>query len=161
MNFIGIYAKNRYEWFVTDWACIFYGITSVPLYDTLGVANLTYCLKQTEMTTLFVSSDTAKVILKLEDIGNLKTVVTYDILDPDTRSQLEGRSIQVIQFESLLNEGSKIGEVKNLSPNMKANDCYTFCYTSGTTGPPKGAMISHKNLLVFARTMRTHSDFRV
>ena len=55
MRFIGIYAKNRYEWFITDWACTFFGITSVPLYDTLGVQNLTFCLKQTEMTTLFVS----------------------------------------------------------------------------------------------------------
>jgi len=55
MKFIGIYAKNRYEWFITDWACAFFGITSVPLYDTLGVQNLSFCLKQTEMTTLFVS----------------------------------------------------------------------------------------------------------
>ena len=37
MDFIGIYAKNRYEWFVTDWACVLFNITSVPLYDTLGV----------------------------------------------------------------------------------------------------------------------------
>jgi long-subunit acyl-CoA synthetase (AMP-forming) len=37
MKFIGIYSKNRYEWFVTDWACVLFGITTVPLYDTLGV----------------------------------------------------------------------------------------------------------------------------
>lgn len=37
MKLIGIYSKNRYEWFVADWACVQFGITSVPLYDTLGV----------------------------------------------------------------------------------------------------------------------------
>lgn len=44
MKLIGIYSKNRYEWFISDWACALFGITSVPLYDTLGVENLTYCL---------------------------------------------------------------------------------------------------------------------
>jgi long-chain acyl-CoA synthetase len=47
MRLVGIYARNRYEWFVTDWACIQFGLTSVPLYDTLGVDNLSYCLRQT------------------------------------------------------------------------------------------------------------------
>jgi long-chain acyl-CoA synthetase len=37
MKFIGIYAKNRTEWLITDLACILFGITSVPLYDTLGL----------------------------------------------------------------------------------------------------------------------------
>lgn len=37
MKLIGIYSKNRYEWFVTDWACILFGVTTVPLYETLGV----------------------------------------------------------------------------------------------------------------------------
>ena len=65
MQFIGIYSKNRYEWLVVDWACVLFGITSVPLYDTLGVDNLSYCLKQTEMTTLFMGSDNVKTLLKL------------------------------------------------------------------------------------------------
>jgi len=47
MDLIGIYSKNRYEWFVTDWACVTFGFTTVPLYDTLGIENLSYCLNQT------------------------------------------------------------------------------------------------------------------
>jgi long-chain acyl-CoA synthetase len=56
MSFMGLYSKNRYEWLLADWACVLFGITSVPLYDTLGVENLSYCLKQTELTTMFVSA---------------------------------------------------------------------------------------------------------
>jgi len=78
MKLIGIYAKNRYEWFITDWACIHFGYTSVPLYDTLGIENLSYCLNQTEMTTLFVSAATIKQILGLKDIGKLRTLISYD-----------------------------------------------------------------------------------
>jgi long-subunit acyl-CoA synthetase (AMP-forming) len=36
MKFMGIHAKNRIEWLVTDWACTLGGLTSIPLYDTLG-----------------------------------------------------------------------------------------------------------------------------
>ena len=36
MNLIGIFSKNRLEWFVTDWACVLFGYTTTPLYDTLG-----------------------------------------------------------------------------------------------------------------------------
>ena len=66
---------------------------------------MTYCLKQTELTTLFVTNDTAKVIAKLEDIGNLQNVVCYDMMDADVRSKLESRSLNVFMFEALLREG--------------------------------------------------------
>ena len=45
MKLIGIFAKNRVEWLIADIACILYGLTIVPLYDTLGIENLTYCLE--------------------------------------------------------------------------------------------------------------------
>ena len=65
MNFVGIYSKNRLEWGLIDMACIFYGITSVPLYDTLGIENLTYCLDHTKMTTCFCTAQTVGNLLKL------------------------------------------------------------------------------------------------
>ena len=37
MKFVGIYSKNRLEWLLTDFACVLFGLTSIPLYDTLGV----------------------------------------------------------------------------------------------------------------------------
>jgi len=40
MNIVGIYSKNRLEWYVTDWACALFGFTVSPLYDTLGKENL-------------------------------------------------------------------------------------------------------------------------
>lgn len=37
MKLMGIYSKNRYEWFLADLACLHFGIVTVPLYDTLGI----------------------------------------------------------------------------------------------------------------------------
>ena len=78
MKLIGIYSKNMFEWFVTDWACSLFGMTIVPLYDTLGKENLLYCIEMTGITTLFVSSKTAIEICKLESKGSLKTLVLFD-----------------------------------------------------------------------------------
>ncbi len=83
MRFIGIYAKNRIEWLITDFACSLFGLTTVPLYDTLGIENLSYCLNQTEMTTLFLSDATLKILLTLKDHGNIKNVVLFDRVDQE------------------------------------------------------------------------------
>lgn len=161
MQFVGIYAKNRYEWIVTDWACVLFGITSVPLYDTLGVENLTYVLKQTEITSLFLSGETAKVLLKLKDHGNLKNLILYDPLEPEFQSQLEKRDLSILYFADLLKEGEGLQNINNNNVKSRPEDCYTFSYTSGTTGPPKGAMLSHKNMLAFSRSMQKHPDLTI
>lgn len=66
MKLMGIYSKNRYEWILADQACLHFGIVMVPLYDTLGIENLSYCLNLTQVTSLFVSADTVKILLKLK-----------------------------------------------------------------------------------------------
>lgn len=52
--------------------------------------------------------------------------------------------------------GAGFKNVNNDAIPVKATDCYTFSYTSGTTGPPKGAMISHRNLTACTNTFVSH-----
>ena len=78
MNIVGIYSKNRLEWYVADWACALFGITVSPLYDTLGKENLEYCIELCGMTTLFVSNKTAEAIEKFQQKGTLKTLIVFD-----------------------------------------------------------------------------------
>ena len=56
----------------------------------------------------------------------------------------------------MIKVGSSFKNINNDPILIKANDCYTFSYTSGTTGPPKGAMISHKNLTACTNTFVSH-----
>lgn len=44
---VGIYLSNRREWTLIDVACILYGFTSCPFYDTLGVDSITYSMNIT------------------------------------------------------------------------------------------------------------------
>lgn len=84
MKLIGIYSKNRYEWMVSDIACMLYGLTLVPLYDTLGIENLTYCLENSEMSSCFVTESTVQTLLKLKGHGNLKNIISFDKLSNQT-----------------------------------------------------------------------------
>ena len=102
MGFVGIYAKNRIEWLLTDFACTLFGLTSVPLYDTLGIENLNYCLNQTEMTTLFLTEATLKILLGLKDHGKLKNVVLFDRVDAETVKKANDLKLSVIDFEALM-----------------------------------------------------------
>jgi long-chain acyl-CoA synthetase len=105
MEFVGVYSKNRYEWLIFDWACVLFGLTSVPLYDTLGVENLSYCLKQTEMITVFVSGSNLTTLLKLEHLGNLKNLVLFDFPDSDVQDELKRRGLSFIYYKDLIREG--------------------------------------------------------
>lgn len=66
--------------------------------------------------------------------------------------------MNLIPFDELLSVGAKLANINNQHVKYKAEDCYTFSFTSGTTGPPKGAMISHKNVLAFYKGLQDHKD---
>ena len=64
---IGIYAKNREEWTITDLAAILAGYAVVTLYDTLGKEYMDYILNQTELKTIVLQPDKVKGILDLKE----------------------------------------------------------------------------------------------
>jgi len=64
-----------------------------------------------------------------------------------------------MSYADLMAEGKKqLVDYNHPLYNVKQNDCLTFSYTSGTTGPPKGAMISHQNFASFCGVVTTNKD---
>ncbi len=61
---------------------MFFGYAIIPLYDTLGIENLTYCLEHSGIKTLFVTAVTIKTILGLKGHGNLENLICFDVLTP-------------------------------------------------------------------------------
>jgi len=72
--------------------------------------------------------------------------------------ELSKLKISLIYFKDLLEEGASIKPGTYPLAKPLPDTCLTFSYTSGTTGPPKGAMISHKNVLSFARGIVYHPE---
>jgi len=66
----------------------------------------------------------------------------------------------LLYYDELIKEGNDIQDINNKGIKIKQDDCYTFSYTSGTTGPPKGAMLSHRNAIAFVGGLHFQSDLK-
>ena len=132
-------AENCWEWVVTDLAVLSAGGVVVPIYPTLPPAQIEYIARDSGATMLF-ASDQAQ-LSKAQEVrdrcAELRLLVAMD----ETNDRPEG----VVSFRSLLEPSddgaTRSGELPAISPD----DLASIVYTSGTTGEPKGAELTHAN----------------
>eukprot|EP00826_Nyctotherus_ovalis_P050111 TRINITY_DN610_c0_g1_i1.p1 TRINITY_DN610_c0_g1~~TRINITY_DN610_c0_g1_i1.p1 ORF type:complete len:491 (-),score=109.61 TRINITY_DN610_c0_g1_i1:53-1525(-) len=138
---IGIHSKNRLEWVLTDMACWMTSVTSIPFYESLGDSGINYIIEQTEITTLFMSIEGLHRAIELKKKGqirNIKNLVCFDDIPTDYYDKSD---LNLILFRNIMEVGRKETEVE--LRDSEPEDIMTICYTSGTSGVPKGALILH------------------
>lgn len=144
---VGIFLKNSSAWVVAENACYYLGAVTVPLYDTLGVDTLKFIMNQTGLTTIICSSTELKILAAVAgECPSFQAVIVTDLSIPHAMcvEQMRAVNIKVLSFHDL----ERIGEAyPSLPKPPQATDIATICYTSGTTGKPKGALITHQNML--------------
>ncbi|KAM7543193.1 hypothetical protein Aperf_G00000011740 [Anoplocephala perfoliata] len=144
---VGIYAINCPAWKITEISCWAYGIVIVTLYDTLGQEAVVHICNEAELTVAIC--DTPERARKLIRFRSAYPELKYIVLI-SPMGQLEhlrssaGDDVEIILFNDLLALGS--ANLKPVFPHG-LDDLVIICYTSGTTGVPKGAMITNRNLL--------------
>ncbi|XP_066515918.1 long-chain-fatty-acid--CoA ligase 1a isoform X2 [Hoplias malabaricus] len=146
-KYIGIFSQNRPEWTISELACYTYSLVAVPLYDTLGTEAIRYIIDKALIST--VLCDTAeKVQLILDCVSgrehSVRTLVLMEEFDSELKSQAQSEGIQILGLKEL----EAIGKANHKRPMPpKPDDLALICFTSGTTGNPKGAMLTHGNII--------------
>ena len=112
-NFVGVYSKNNLEYVMLDLACIFYGFTIVPIYDTLGEEATLFAFDQTKMSTCFLTFNHVSNILKLKEETKgfefLKYLVIMDTLNiiEDLTAKADRLGIRLLTIEQVMEAGTK------------------------------------------------------
>ncbi|XP_054898857.1 long-chain-fatty-acid--CoA ligase 5 [Poeciliopsis prolifica] len=150
-TFIGIFAQNRPEWIIGEMACYTYSMVVVPLYDTLGPEALVFIINQAEISTVLCDNQKkAEALLLNHEKGQtpiLKTVVLMDSFSPELIERGKKCGVDIVSMEDL----EALGKNNLQKPVLpKPEDLSIVCFTSGTTGNPKGAMLTHENVVADA-----------
>ncbi|MED6261427.1 Long-chain-fatty-acid--CoA ligase 5 [Ataeniobius toweri] len=150
-TFIGIFAQNRPEWIIGELACYTYSMVAVPLYDTLGPEALVFIINQAEISTVLCDDQKkAETLLLNHEKGQtsvLKTVVLMNSFPPELIERGKKCGLDIVLMEDMEVLG-KNNLQKPVPP--KPEDLSIVCFTSGTTGNPKGAMLTHENVVANA-----------
>ncbi|NWZ64505.1 ACSL5 ligase, partial [Acrocephalus arundinaceus] len=147
-QFIGIFAQNRPEWVISEYACYTYSMVAVPLYDTLGPEAIVYIVNKADITVVICDTPAkAEVLLKnCEDKKTpcLKIIVLMDLFDKELKDRGAKVGIEILSLQEVEELGRN--NMKEPVP-PKPEDLSVVCFTSGTTGNPKGAMLTHQNVV--------------
>lgn len=136
---VAILSENRPEWAIADFATMLLGAVVVPIYPTLTAEQIASLLHDSGARIIFLSS--VGQLNKFREIKDQTAIEKIVLMD-------YAQVADVIPMQRLMQEGptTRDSELDARARAISPDDIATIVYTSGTTGTPKGALLSHSNL---------------
>ncbi len=151
---VALYAANRLEWCLLDWANICIGALTVPLYPSSTPAQIHHIVEHSEAVVLVVDSHASLEGLRASApaMTSVKTVVVMDAASTGEAPAAADADAAVLSLERLKAMGRDHGRehpgiFRELAAALEPADDLTIIYTSGTTGEPKGVVTTHGHYL--------------
>ena len=142
---IAIYAETRAEWLMSAFGAFSQSIVVSTLYTNLGDEAIMHGLNETEVNCVVTSHELLPKFKKMLDhCPNIKTIIVMEdqIFPLDNNGFKPG--VQILPFQSVVKIGEK-SSVESVAPT--AETPAIIMYTSGSTGVPKGVILTHGNLI--------------
>ncbi len=151
---VGLISDNRREWLITDLAIQSLGGADVPRgCDSMGTEiRFIIDFADCEFAVFENLRQLEKILEKSSDTPKLKKVILFD----KPEKEPENCPFEILYFDALMQDGKKIyeanpsgtqAEIEKSMNTIEEEDVATIIFTSGTTGTPKGVMLTHRNYI--------------
>ena len=154
-----ILSENRFEWALVDYACLCEGVWDVPIHSVLTAEQIGYIIRDSGVRVVFAATAEQVEKARVASAGSPHEVRVISF------EPLASLSPAVLAWEELVAAGhERMREVSDESLRASARraapeDVATVLYTSGTTGDPKGVVLTHRNL--FSNVEAAFSALRI